>query len=231
CDATADLLLLAQEQGLLERTVVVILSDHGEEFWDHFPGFSRHGHSLYGEILDVPLMVFDPRWSPSGWQAIDQEVSLVDLVPTVADLLGLPLTMQVDGVSLVEGMRGSVIRRPVPILAIQRDARRDLRIRGCLIADGVKLIEPLLQPPLPFSRHYPCFNYPLSRELYDLRHDAGEHDDLSGGQTARADSLADHLRWALRAVHPSAPDEAAYAQPLSLELRRQLEAAGYVLEP
>jgi arylsulfatase A-like enzyme len=64
---------------------VVIFSDHGEEFWDH-DGF-EHGHTLYDELLRVPLVVRAPG-VPAGTS--DAPVSLLDLTPTVLDLVGLP---------------------------------------------------------------------------------------------------------------------------------------------
>ncbi len=80
--------------------VVVIFSDHGEEFWDH--GGYEHGHTLYDELLRVPLLVRAPAM-PSG--RIDTPVSLLDLAPTVLELLGLPHD-RMDGTSLVPLAKG-----------------------------------------------------------------------------------------------------------------------------
>lgn len=74
-------------EALPEGTVVVVVSDHGEEFLDH--GGYLHGHSLYQELLHVPLIFAGPG-VPSG-TSIDFPVSHVDVVPTILDLLGLPV--------------------------------------------------------------------------------------------------------------------------------------------
>lgn len=79
--------------------VVVYFSDHGEELWDH-DGF-EHGHTLHDELLRVPLVIKAP-----GMQAgrNDVPVSLLDVAPTVLDLLGVEAEM--DGTSLVKVAAG-----------------------------------------------------------------------------------------------------------------------------
>lgn len=74
---------------------VVLFADHGEEFFDH--GDLEHGHTLYDELLRVPLLVSSPSLAPTR---VNEPVSLLDLTPTVLDLLGLPFE-GLDGRSLV----------------------------------------------------------------------------------------------------------------------------------
>jgi arylsulfatase A-like enzyme len=69
---------------LSPEDTVVILSDHGEEFWDH--GGFEHGHSLYDELLRVPMVIKSPG---VGAGRFDEPVSLLDLAPTLAGLSGL----------------------------------------------------------------------------------------------------------------------------------------------
>lgn len=82
------------------NAIVVIFSDHGEEFFDH--GDLEHGHSLHDELLRVPLIVTAP-----GIEArrVSAPVSLLDVTPTVLDLLGLG-GAEYDGISLAGLMRG-----------------------------------------------------------------------------------------------------------------------------
>lgn len=79
-----------RERGLLDRSVVVLWSDHGEEFLDHDDWW--HGTSLYDELVHVPLIVRLPRlspragWKPAGWSAgrrFPGWVSLIDLPWTI----------------------------------------------------------------------------------------------------------------------------------------------------
>jgi arylsulfatase A-like enzyme len=89
--------LVARLDALLppERFVLVVTADHGEEFGEH--GGTVHGQ-LYDEILHVPLLVRWPGKIPAG-RTIDEQVSLVDVAPTVLDLVGLDATVK-SGLSL-----------------------------------------------------------------------------------------------------------------------------------
>lgn len=75
--------------------ILVLYADHGEEFWDH-KGY-EHGHTLFDELLRVPLVIRG-RGMPVG--RFDQEVSLLDIAPTVLDLLGEPVPAELEGRSL-----------------------------------------------------------------------------------------------------------------------------------
>ncbi len=94
----------AQIERLLERLdeddIVVFFSDHGEEFWEH--GGVEHGHTVYEELLAVPLAIRAPGLPPGR---VASPVSLADVAPTVAELLGLELPAA-RGVSLVGAARG-----------------------------------------------------------------------------------------------------------------------------
>jgi arylsulfatase A-like enzyme len=72
--------------GLYERALIVLASDHGEEFWEH--GRYEHGHTLYDEVLRVPLLIKLP--GASARASVEAAVSTEALVPTMLDVLGLP---------------------------------------------------------------------------------------------------------------------------------------------
>ena len=79
-------------------TVVVLHSDHGEEFWDH--GDFEHNHSLYDELMRTMLWIRPPGGWSGGPTRVDVPVSLVDIVPTLHSLFGLSHTEALDGTSL-----------------------------------------------------------------------------------------------------------------------------------
>ncbi len=85
-----------------ENTLFVVLSDHGEGFGEH-RGKLGHRHSLYGELLHVPLLVRGPG-VPA--QVVVEDVSLTDLVPTLLEYLDLPPVHGVQGRSFLELLRG-----------------------------------------------------------------------------------------------------------------------------
>jgi arylsulfatase A-like enzyme len=92
-----------QRRGCLDDAIVVITADHGEEFFEH--GGLQHGKSLFGESVRVPLVLIAPGYQ--GGQRVDQNVSLVDVAPTLIDLLGLPPESRFEGRSLVPLLKSS----------------------------------------------------------------------------------------------------------------------------
>ena len=91
---------------------LMVTSDHGEELWDH--GGFEHGHTLYQELLHVPLLVRPPAGhaARSGGVEIDQPVSLVDLGNTLAELAGVPSLAPTAGISLPLQVPGKAIDLP-----------------------------------------------------------------------------------------------------------------------
>jgi arylsulfatase A-like enzyme len=84
-------------RGVLDDTLLIVTSDHGEHLGDHLLFF--HGCSLYRQLLAVPLVIVDPKYVPSG-RVVAQPVSLRDLPATVVDLLGLASSPPFPGRSL-----------------------------------------------------------------------------------------------------------------------------------
>ena len=84
-------------RGVLDDTVVVVTSDHGEHLGDH--GLFFHGCSLYRQLVEVPLVIVDPKGVPAG-RAVAEPVSLRDVPATVVDLLGLAQRAGFPGESL-----------------------------------------------------------------------------------------------------------------------------------
>ncbi len=92
-----------KELGLYEDTVFVILGDHGEAFGEH--GTYVHGHAVYEEALRIPMIVHDPKRFENGAR-VEAPVSQLDVLPTVADLLGY----EIEG----GAYQGSSLLRPLP---------------------------------------------------------------------------------------------------------------------
>ena len=95
-DQLARLFGFLREDGLLDDSLLVVLSDHGEEFLEH--GSVLHGHTQFQEIVRVPL-VFRGPGVPAG-KRVEVPVSLIDVMPTSLALLGVPAPDDLDGVSL-----------------------------------------------------------------------------------------------------------------------------------
>jgi arylsulfatase A-like enzyme len=104
-------------RGVLDRTWVIIASDHGESFGEH-AGVYCHGTSLYQTELHVPLLIVPPGGNPTAL-AVKETVSLRDLAATIVDLLGLGAGSPFPGRSLARYWRGAepAIMAPEPALS------------------------------------------------------------------------------------------------------------------
>ena len=83
--------------GLEDEVLIVLTSDHGTEFYEH--GGMWHGHSLYGELTDVPLVARWPGRIAAG-RVIDEIVQTIDVMPTLLELAGLERPANLQGQSL-----------------------------------------------------------------------------------------------------------------------------------
>ena len=86
------------ETGIADDSLIIFTSDHGEEFHEH--GGYEHGHSLYDEVIHVPLMIKGkdfPRGVVEG-----RTVSTIDIYPTILDYLGIPIPGNLNGLSLLK---------------------------------------------------------------------------------------------------------------------------------
>ena len=92
-----------KELSVLDNTLVVIVSDHGEEFLDH--GWTSHGHSLYQELTHTVLLFRNPKLFPEA-RRVAELVQVIDVAPTILDLLGIQHEGVMQGRSLVLAARG-----------------------------------------------------------------------------------------------------------------------------
>jgi choline-sulfatase len=123
--------------GLYDQTVFVIVSDHGEEFYDH--SSYGHGHSVYQELLHVPFIVRWPGVVPAA-RHIEETVSTVDVSPTILSAVGVPVPDVMEGHDRVAHMRGEVPTGPAVAFSDFLDDRRVIRAgRWKLILRGLNV--------------------------------------------------------------------------------------------
>ena len=109
-DLVGRFLAFLKQRGAFENTIIVLLSDHGEEFGEH--GWVGHTGTMYPECLHPPMIIFVPGGQPT---VVSTGVGLMDLTPTLLDLVGLP-AIPCQGRSLVAMMRGESMA-PRPLLS------------------------------------------------------------------------------------------------------------------
>lgn len=88
--------------GIYDDTIIVILSDHGEEFFEH--GRFKHFDGLYEEYIHVPLMFKFPG-SQYGGRVLERNVETIDVFPTLMEVLGIELKHDISGKSLLEWIK------------------------------------------------------------------------------------------------------------------------------
>lgn len=115
-----------ESRGLLENTLVAFTADHGDEFNDH--GSRGHKKTLYNEVVHVPLVISLP-WS-SRRTDVEEVVSLIDLSPTLLDLIGRPAPASFEGHSLL------------PLLGGRRAGSSDLRVALSRLVARVRAAPP-----------------------------------------------------------------------------------------
>lgn len=104
-----------EEEGLKENTIIVVTSDHGEEFFDH--GGVYHGQTLFNELLHIPLLISYPGGEFESFM-VDSRVGLEDVFPTVLELAGIKARAPEEAQSLVPYMReGDLSSVDNPVLA------------------------------------------------------------------------------------------------------------------
>lgn len=119
--------------GALERTVVVVVSDHGESLGEH--GHVGHQGHLDPEVVRVPLIVRLPR-SSGGGRVVSDDVSLVDLLPTLAELAGATPPSTQDGRSLVPLLRGKALPARAAIAESEPPADGTQHVPEAVIVKG-----------------------------------------------------------------------------------------------
>ena len=140
---------------LRDETLVVLVADHGEEFWEH--GSVEHGHTLYDELLRVPFIMQWPGHLPES-KEVDTLVRLVDVPPTILDLLSIPIPEELDGLSVV------------PLLSGGESAPRTAVAENMLFAEECTAIR---------TPGYKYIRWQDGREeVYDLRTDPQERINL-----------------------------------------------------
>ncbi len=212
---------------LLDQTLLVFTSDHGENLGDH--GLMDHMFSVHEPIVRVPLIVRYPGGEHRGIEP--RVVQTLDLFPTVAALVnGHGATANGDAASLAAQLQGQALPPLGPP-------------RGFAVSELKQM-----QPPIAtLSKRYPGFDWRVydrslcavrtarhkyvvgtdgSEALYDLERDPGENDDRLAREPERAAEMRARLAGWQGSFTAAAPTEPA--EELDDEIRRRLQDLGYI---
>ncbi len=192
-----------EDLGLLDRTMVIITSDHGEAFGER--DLLGHGTSVYQDQVHVPLVIKYP--DRRGPEVVRQPVSLVDVMPTVLSAAGLETPAGVQGEPLQR--LGKPAERPVFSESFAQPGcnGRFERIERAMVTGGTKLV----------------VSTRGRRELYALARDPDETRNLFREDNPQAQDLLARLTAWVRAIPPLGKEP----PQLDLDTLRRLKALGY----
>ena len=201
-----------KSRGFYDEAVIVVVSDHGEEFWEH--GGFEHGHTVFPEVTGVPLFLRLPAAQQAG-TVIATPVSTLDLLPTICDLASLEVPAGLPGRSLYRPDR--------PAALLGREQPRSPQI-----------LANLLYPPeqtgvLAWPWFWRYGEEDAAGTWYDLAADPGATRPVAApAEAAAIRSVADSLlgAWEQRALLVR-EDNRAVDREVPAEVKRSLNALGY----
>jgi len=207
-DRIAAFITALEATGIADDLLIVIASDHGEEFFEK----RRWGHSgaLTNSLVRVPLVIRLPG-RVGGGRIVDEPVANVDIGPTVLDLLGVEAPPGFEGRSLRPAMEG----RPSEPRLIYGDLRRFGRNERYIV------------DPVTKRKFVVDFNQG-SRQLYDIEADPDELRDLAEAEPKTAERLQARLEAMMAAMDErrGRPENVSTVPPSEIE---QLKLLGYLL--
>jgi arylsulfatase A-like enzyme len=211
-----------EARGLLARTTIAVVGDHGEGLYEH--GLKGHGQELYEEQMRVPLLIAQPGDVGAG-RRVAAPVSVADVMPSLLEaVLHQPSQRELTGRSFAATLSGGAEPEARPVF-VERPhyskkrlraqtgngerVRRGWGVSDAVIDDGFKLVR---EPARPDA-------------LFDLIHDPEEIENVAEAEPARLESLRSKLADRRAAWPVAEPGSAPEIAPEQLEA---LRALGYL---
>ena len=195
-------------KGLVDKSLIVFLSDHGESLGEH--GERTHGYFIYESTLRVPLIIHWPRGAGHCLSRVDFPTGLIDVAPTILQFLGIPAPREFEGRSLLDILEGRTPPAPRDVYSESLYAHYHY---GCAALRSLRL------------GNYKYISAPQP-ELYDLSTDPAEKVNLY----ARMNSLDTTCRERLEKLRKGFVSDGSHAQQsaVSPDVARALRSLGYV---
>lgn len=206
---------IIQDAGLAEKTLIIIMGDHGDSFNEHNEIHRQadkryeHGHFLYDNILKVPLIFYTPKNIIK--KIYDEQIQLIDIVPTMLEALGINNHIALDGLSFWDALRGknNVPQREFTFSEVVRESR-NVELR-CIRSNKTKLII-----------DYNSGEY----ELYDLIKDPDEQNNLWPNDPYHEKDLMLNELASFSKIESQKQSIASDAEKKKIE--KALQALGYI---
>lgn len=202
-----------EERGVREETMILFVSDHGEEFREH-DGW-RHNPHLYREVIRVPLLVSFPRLTRLEGKHYPAPVGHVDLLPTVLDVIGMDAPDELDGQSLLELALANEDLDTRPLFA---ESNEDGIRRTAVLESGMKYI----RQTSPNEVEY----------LFDVAGDPGERVNLAESRPdvvealrQRVETFAEVTYFVKHGTFACYRNDSAEARQIAVTVRSEREFA------
>ncbi len=203
-------LLFDEINNLSGKTLYVIIADHGEEFWDH--GGQKHGHTQYQELIHVPLLIYSPQHNYS--EAINCNVELIDVGPTVFSMIGWEIPKEYQGISQVP-----------PACNKKMIYSGGTAERGAIIRDDIKYYRYKSHSLKQIMQlNHSLATLDVMEELYNLTRDPKERDNMILDDPEAAYELGAYLT----SIESSKTEHSMKTVVLEDITKERLRALGYL---
>ncbi len=181
-----------KQMGVLENTLVVVVSDHGEEFWDH--GWTAHGHSLYQELTHTVFLMWNPKLLPVP-RRVREPVQLIDVMPTLLELAGAKSPDVMEGQSLAPLIQGRPFHRRAPVMT-SRYQYPQAKPGGFVPENSINTFA-VIEADWKLIYREKGKDVGLNRvELYDRRRDRVESTNVAAAHSAEVERMMTELgKW------------------------------------
>jgi len=194
-----------KERNLFDKTLIILAGDHGEAFGEKEE--IDHGYFIYDVTLRIPLILYSPKLLPEG-KVVGSRVRLIDIMPTVLEMLTIPVGKEIQGVSLlpyIEGRKKESLPSYIETFFPQENY-------GCSVLIGlIKENWKYIQAPKP--------------ELYDLKSDPQEEKNIFHREKKVASVMKKELE---KMIQEFSAKREVRRRELTSQEREKLRSLGYV---
>ena len=195
-------------------TLIVIVSDHGEEFFEH--KMKGHRLNLFDTTLKIPVIVYFPGVIPAG-KRIQSQVRIIDIFPTILDYAGIKEKGEALGASLRKLMEGTVQDMSLPALVEILVEPKNLYQKGLRTDEWKLIIEGDL---LGKNQRF---------QFFDLKKDPGEQLPLNNEALTRALAMMKEMSAEAMSIEKNLP-KSQETDPMEIpeDIRNRLLSLGYI---
>jgi choline-sulfatase len=216
---------------IYDNTMIVLMSDHGEEFFEH-DGW-MHSHSLYDELIRVPVIIKFPNGQFKGTR-VTRSVGIVDLMPTILSYYGIDYkAAKLDGTNLMPLIQNDQKRknnRHYVVSTISTGKYFEaIPTKIALLFDHYKLIynDPFKEKDLAFFKDYALPPLPPKFELYNLKDDPDETRNIIDSHQRLKDKMIPVIMEIYKKILQRLSSRGK-KKPMDKEVEKQLKSLGYL---